>query len=114
MARSERSGCPGGNFDGLLSCRAAIPPYHYGLLHWAAAHVLCLAGAIGGACGVLKYEALQHAKIPGQGRAPDWAVSLLFPSSSPKCMPSLRLVYTARYVAVCIASRQHLLRSRMS
>lgn len=56
-------------------CRAAIPPYHYGLLHWAAAHVLCLAGAIGGACGVLKYEAVQHAKSPGQDRAPDWAVS---------------------------------------
>ncbi len=54
--------------------RAAIPPYHYGLLHWAAAHALCLAGAIGGACGVLKYEALQHAKLLGQNRAPDWAV----------------------------------------
>lgn len=55
--------------------RAAIPPYHYGTAHWAAAHVLCLAGAVGGACGVLKYEALQHRRLPGQPRAPDWAVS---------------------------------------
>ena len=55
--------------------RAAIPPYHHGICHWAAAHVLAFLGALFGAWGALKYEAAQHARTRGQRLAPDWAVS---------------------------------------
>ena len=55
--------------------RAAIPPYHCGVRHWAAAHVLCFVGALGGAWGVLKHVAAQRARLRSQHFAPDWAVS---------------------------------------
>ena len=49
---------------------------------------------------MLKYEALQHAKLPGQHRAPDWAVSAALPNALLLDGCVIRLLITAPCASV--------------
>ena len=50
-----------------------MPPYNFGDAHWAAAHVLCFAGAILGGVGAWAYAAA--AANGSEDGAHDWLVS---------------------------------------
>ena len=42
---------------GMWCLRPSLPPYKFGDMHWAAAHVLCLAGAVLGGVGAWAFAA---------------------------------------------------------
>ncbi|CAL8470322.1 g9864 [Coccomyxa elongata] len=54
--------------------RTVLPPYFFGDAHWAAAHVLCLAGAVLGGIAAFAYSA--HANTLQTDGAPDWLIGL--------------------------------------
>ena len=55
-------------------CRQVLPPYFFGDLHWAATHVLCLAGALLGGAAAYAYSA--HINTRRHDGAPDWLVRI--------------------------------------
>ena len=56
-------------------CRQVLPAYWFGDWHWAAAHVLCLVGAVLGSVASFAWQA--HANSVTEGGAPTWLVSFL-------------------------------------
>ena len=57
-------------------CRTTLPPYHFGNLHWACAHVAAFAGAVLGGAGTWAYAVrgkLDH--HPNSKGVHDWVVS---------------------------------------
>ena len=59
----------------VVLCRQVLPAYWFGDWHWAAAHVLCLVGAVLGSIGSFAWQA--HANSITEGGAPTWLVSSL-------------------------------------
>ena len=58
----------------LLCCRHTLPPYHFGNVHWACAHVAAFAGAVLGGVGAWAYAAKE--KAHHHQPVYDWTVSL--------------------------------------
>ena len=60
--------------QGATSCRRTLPPYHFGALHWACAHIAAFAGAIAGGVGAWAYAV--HGKSARHPRGVhDWTAS---------------------------------------
>ena len=55
--------------------RQVLPAYWFGDWHWAAAHVLCLVGAVLGSIASFAWQA--HENSTTEGGAPTWLVRLL-------------------------------------
>ena len=71
----------------VVLCRQVLPAYWFGDWHWAAAHVLCLVGAVLGSIGSFAWQA--HANSITEGGAPTWLVSSL-PSQDPSSLNAMQ------------------------
>lgn len=56
-----------------MICRTTLPPYHFGNLHWACAHVAAFAGAVLGGVGTWAYAV--KGKLHNPRGVNDWTVS---------------------------------------